>query len=145
MGVLTCGSKPTWPQLNFCEWRAFPSLTYVLISLVSKDTSTEPTHSYLIWGALLASTSQHVAAVAVVAVLFLFLSMWVLLTIPWVYFLQLAFLPHPDSCERAPWCNYWSVHPHLQPIPILLLLQSTQPNRTQEGGKPREEHSLQLG
>lgn len=43
------------------------------ISLVSKGTSIEPTHSYLIWGVLLASTSQHAVAV-VVAVVFLFLS-----------------------------------------------------------------------
>lgn len=42
------------------------------ISLVSKDIPIEPTHSYLTWGALLASTSQHAAVVAVV---FLFLSM----------------------------------------------------------------------
>lgn len=45
---------------------------YIFISLVSKDILIEPTHSYLLWGALLARTSQHVVVVVVVvAVVFL--------------------------------------------------------------------------
>lgn len=80
---------------------AFPSFKHTLISLVSRDTSTEPKYSYLIWGALLTGLSQPLVAlvVVVVVVVFLFLSISVLLTIPWVYFLLPAFLPHPDPCQ----------------------------------------------
>lgn len=48
---------------------------------MSGDISTEPKYSYSIWGALLASLSQHVVA-PVVVVVFLFLSISVLLTVP---------------------------------------------------------------
>lgn len=56
-----------------------PLLSTHSFLLVSRDISTEPKYSYSIWGALLASLSQHVVAPVVVVV---FLSISVLLTVP---------------------------------------------------------------
>lgn len=74
-------------------------------------------HSYLTWGALLASTSQHAAAVVVVAVWSSsspceFCSLYLGFTFSsWHSY-------HIQTLARALWCNYWSVHPHLQPVHI---------------------------
>lgn len=116
VGVLPCGSKPMWPQLNFGEWWAFPSCMYILLSSVSEGIPTDPTRWYVIRAAFLASTGQHVLLLFMVVVL-LFLSKRVSITVPSA--IPPTSAPTASRPKQASWVSIYASCTHLQHVPPL--------------------------
>lgn len=81
-----CGCVTLWLEANVTSikfrWMMGLPLLYILLSSVSKDIPTDPTHRCVIRAAFLASTGQHVLLLFVVVVVLLFLSKRVSITMP---------------------------------------------------------------